>query len=67
MPHTEPTCLEPALHNKRSHCSEKPTHSNEDAVQPKIKQINRKLRVFFKVSYKLLTIIIRLKYELKEC
>ena len=27
---TEPTCLEPMLHNKRSHCSEKPKHCNEE-------------------------------------
>ena len=27
---TEPTCLEPVLHNKRSHRDEKPTHLNEE-------------------------------------
>ena len=27
---TEPTCLEPVLHNKRSHCNEKPAHHNEE-------------------------------------
>ena len=26
----KPTCLEPVLHNKRSHCSEKPVHRNEE-------------------------------------
>ena len=25
-----PTCLEPVLHNKRSHHNEKPTHHNEE-------------------------------------
>ena len=32
----KPACLEPVLCNKRSHCSEKPAHSNEDPTQPKI-------------------------------
>ena len=27
---TEPVCLEPVLHNKRSHHNEKPTHCNEE-------------------------------------
>ena len=27
---TEPACLEPVLHNKRSHGNEKPTHHNEE-------------------------------------
>ena len=26
----KPECLEPVLRNKRSHCSEKPTHQNEE-------------------------------------
>ncbi|KAJ8791069.1 hypothetical protein J1605_020870 [Eschrichtius robustus] len=26
----KPTCLEPVLHNKRSHCNEKPAHRNEE-------------------------------------
>ena len=26
----EPVCLEPMLHNKRSHCNEKPMHCNEE-------------------------------------
>ena len=26
----KPACLEPVLHNKRSHRSEKPTHRNEE-------------------------------------
>ena len=26
----KPICLEPVLHNKRSHCSEKPAHRNEE-------------------------------------
>ncbi|KAJ8781339.1 hypothetical protein J1605_011323 [Eschrichtius robustus] len=26
----KPTCLEPVLHNKRSHCNEKPMHRNEE-------------------------------------
>ena len=26
----KPTCLEPVLRNKRSHCNEKPTHCNEE-------------------------------------
>ena len=39
---TEVHHLEPALHNKRSHCNEKPAHwkespcSSEDPAQPKI-------------------------------
>ena len=32
----KPACLEPVLHNKRSHRNEKPTHHNEDPMQPKI-------------------------------
>ena len=32
----KPTRLEPVLHNKRSHHSEKPTHCNKDPMQPKI-------------------------------
>ena len=27
---TEPVRLEPVLHNKRSHCNEKPVHRNEE-------------------------------------
>ena len=27
---TEPERLEPMLHNKRSHCNEKPSHLNEE-------------------------------------
>ena len=27
---TEPTCLEPVLHNKRSHHNEKPVHCNQE-------------------------------------
>ena len=27
---TEPACLEPVLHNKRTHDKEKPTHHNEE-------------------------------------
>ena len=27
---TEPAHLEPVLHNKRSHCNEKPAHRNEE-------------------------------------
>ena len=30
-----PTCLEPVLHNKSSHCNEEPEHCNEDPVQRK--------------------------------
>ena len=30
----KPACLEPVLHNKRSHRNEKPAHSNEDPTQP---------------------------------
>ena len=26
----KPACLEPVLHNKRSHCNEKPAHHNEE-------------------------------------
>ena len=26
----KPACLEPVLHNKRSHCNEKPAHSNKE-------------------------------------
>ena len=26
----KPTCLEPVLRNKRSHCNEKPTHGKEE-------------------------------------
>ena len=26
----KPACLEPVLHNKRSHCIEKPVHRNEE-------------------------------------
>ena len=26
----KPACLEPVLHNKRSHCNEKPVHRNEE-------------------------------------
>ena len=26
----KPACLEPMLHNKRSHCNEKPVHRNEE-------------------------------------
>ena len=26
----KPVCLEPMLHNKRSHCNEKPAHHNEE-------------------------------------
>ena len=33
----KPVRLEPMLRNKRSHCSEKHTHRNEDPTQPKIK------------------------------
>ena len=33
--------LEPMLHNKRSHLSEKPMHRNEDPTQPKINKINK--------------------------
>ena len=40
----KPACLAPVLHNKRRHCSEKPTHCNwrkpvhssKDPAQPKI-------------------------------
>ena len=31
-----PTCLKPELRSKRSHCSEKLTHCNEEPGQPKI-------------------------------
>ena len=31
----KPTCLEPVLHNKRSHRNEKPVHLNEDPMQSK--------------------------------
>ena len=32
----KPMRLEPVLRYKRSHCDEKPAHSKEDPVQPKI-------------------------------
>lgn len=32
----EPVRLEPMLHNTRSRCSEKPTHSSKGPEQPKI-------------------------------
>ena len=42
-----PACLDPMLHNKRSHCNEKPVHRNqgkpvrssEDTKQPKINKL----------------------------
>ena len=34
--------LEPVLHNKRSHCNEKPVHSNKDPMQPKKKSVKLK-------------------------
>ena len=34
----KPTRLEPVLSNKRSHRDEKPTHCNEDPMQPKKKK-----------------------------
>ena len=27
---TKPACLEPVLHNQRSHCNKKPAHCNEE-------------------------------------
>ena len=47
---TEPLRLEPNFCNKRSHCNEKPmdhsqrkpTHSNEEPVQPKINNLKKK-------------------------
>ena len=33
----KPVRLEPVLCNKRSHCREKPTHGDEDSMQPEIK------------------------------
>ena len=39
---TEAHALEPMLHSKRSHHSEKPAHRNEDPPQPKISRIKNK-------------------------
>ena len=36
----KPACLEPVLHNKRSHRSEKPAHCNEE--QPPLATVKRK-------------------------
>ena len=37
VPHLlKPVHLEPVLHNRRGHCSEKPVHRNQDPMQPKI-------------------------------
>ena len=43
----KPACLEPVLHNKRSHRDEKPVHRDEDPTQPK--KINKnKINKFIK-------------------
>ena len=39
----KPTHLQPVLRNKRSHHNEKPTHRNEDPMQPKINKFKKKL------------------------
>ena len=38
----KPVCLEPVLHNKRSHRNEKPAHCSEDPMQPKINKLKKK-------------------------
>ena len=38
IPRACTTTTEPVLHNKRSHCNEKPVHRSEDPVQPKAKE-----------------------------
>ena len=56
----KPTRLEPVLHNKRSHHNEKPSHCNEDPMQPKINKFIKKKTKNKKLEYgeELFTVIL---------